>query len=222
MAADGVSPWVKVGPVIFRSSHVDHDGSTINVKARIRNPDVLAALEAMRPDGMWGRSGDSVVTWAGRTVPVTIESVQTETTAGRGARVTLVARQLDRHLGTSMTDVSMGERTPEDLTQLALRVALFGEPNPLGSMSFMAELDNPFEALKGVRLPADAVEPVAALLFTEAFVGSGRADRITNLQIGPPHRGRRRFAMEWVPRPRYSNVTPERRGIEGDVAIPND
>lgn len=219
LAADASSPWVKVGPVIFRSSHVEDDGSTITVEARVRNAEVLAALESMRPDGIWGRSHESVVTWAGRTAPVRVEEVRTETRAGRGARVTLVAQRNSGPPTGSMVDGSMEGRSPEDLTELALRVALFDEPNPLGLMGFMAEIGNPFEILDEVRLSADAVEPVVALLFTEELVGGQRAERITRLQVGPLHRGRRRVELEWAPRQRSSNVIPDRRRIEGEVLI---
>lgn len=118
-----------------------------------------------------------------------------------------------------MIDMAYGGHSAEDLTELALRIELFGEPNPLGDMSFVARIGDPFEALEGTRLPADAVEPVARLLLTESLLGSGRAERITHLDVGPAHLGRRRIALGWEPRRRYANTIPVPRRIEGDATV---
>jgi hypothetical protein len=221
LASDALSPWVKLGRVILRARQISHDGAQITIVARVRDPEVMAALEAMRPDGTWRTTRDTTMTWACHTEAVRVESVRTETTAGRGGLVTVVGRCLPR--GQShLLEASFNGHTPEDLTDIALRVALFGEENPLGSMAFMARLDNPFDVISGHRLPADVVEPVTGLLLTEALVGSGRADRITHLSVGPQHRGGRRVVLDWVPRRRYTNVIPERRRVEGVVATGRD
>jgi hypothetical protein len=216
MANDALSPWVKIGAVVLRARRVSHDGVRISIEARVRDPAVMASLESMRPDGTWRTSRDVTVTWAGRTVGVRLDSVATETTGGRGGLVTVTGQCVPGSV-SSFVDMSTAGRTAEELSELAVRIALFGEPNPLGPMSFMVELDNPFEFLAGLRLPEDAVEPVAHLFLTELLVGSGRAERITHLDVGPPHRGARRVALEWAPRQRFSNLIPELRRVEGDV-----
>jgi hypothetical protein len=217
MAAEELSPWVKLDHVVFRARRVVDDGSRLVVEARVRDDAVLAALEGMRPDGTWRTTQDVAATWRGRTTSVRLDTVRTETTSGRGGVVTIEARRVERSGTSTMTDIAYSGYSPDDLTELALRVALFGEPTPLREMSFLARIDNPFEEMDGLRLPADAVEPVAGLLLTESLVGSGRAERITHLDVGPAHLGRRQIALGWVPRRRYSNVTPEPRHIEGDV-----
>jgi hypothetical protein len=220
LAAEELSPWVKLDHVVFRARRVVFDGTRLVIEARVRDDAVLAALEAMRPDGTWRTAQEVVATWRGRTTAVRLETVRTETTAGRGGVVTIEAGRVE-HSGSSswVTDMSTSGYSAEDLTELAVRVALFGEPNPLREMSFLAKIDDPFEELDGLRLPADAVEPVARLLLTESLVGTGRAERITHLDVGPAHLGRRRIALGWEPRRRYTNVTPEPRHIEGDVTI---
>jgi len=52
------------------------------------------------------------------------------------------------------------------------------------------------------------------VLLADALVGSGRAERIAALQIGPTRSGRP-LQLEWVAPRRFSNVEPERRRIEG-------
>lgn len=216
MAAEALSPWVKIGHVVLRARRIHHDGSRIEIDARVRDHDALAALEALRPDGTWRTSQDIVVTWAGRTVQVRLDAVTTETSAGRGAQIKVTGRCVERSR-SSLIDVAFESRTPEDMTELAVRIALFGEENPLGSMSFMAKLENPFDVIDSLQLPADAVEPIAGLLLAESLVGSGRAERITHLAVGPSNHGVRRVELEWIPRRRYSNVSPSPRRVEGDV-----
>jgi len=114
-------------------------------------------------------------------------------------------------------DVGVGDRTPDDLTELAMRVTLLGEPNPLGPLSFFAEMANPFTLLAGLGLSEEMLPGVAEVLLTEELVGGGRAERLTSVRIGPRRGGSRRLAIEWLPPRRYSNVIPERRRIEGEV-----
>ena len=98
-----------------------------------------------------------------------------------------------------------------------MRVGVLDEQNPLGLMSFMASMPNPFNVIDRLSLPEDAVEPVVHLLLTEELVGAGRAERLTTLQVGPRHLGRRRVVIAWLPPSRYTNVSPPERRVEGEV-----
>jgi hypothetical protein len=71
--------------------------------------------------------------------------------------------------------------------------------------------------LPELKLSEDAVPAVAEVLLVEALVGTGRADRVTALRLGPANRGRRRLLLEWLARRRFSNVEPERRSVEGEL-----
>lgn len=219
LAAEYLSPWVKIGNAIFRARRVRHDGTRLEVEARVRSDEVVAALEALRPGGVRRADQAVSVTWSGRTEWVKVTTVETETTAGRGRAVAILAQQDTRSSAPhrSFVDVALGQRSGEDMTELAVRIALFGEANPLGLMSFMADMANPFDEVEGLGLPEDSVQPVAHLLLTEALVGGGRAERLTSLQVGPKHLGVRRVALGWLPRRRYVNVTPEERRVDGEV-----
>lgn len=110
-------------------------------------------------------------------------------------------------------------RSPEDLTEIALRSALFGEPNPLGQMASMAHADNPLPLLNGSGLGEDAVEQVTRLLITEQLVAGLRGGHITQFRLGPARAGTRRLQLGWAPDQRYTNVTPQPRLIDGTVDV---
>ena len=75
--------------------------------------------------------------------------VTTTASTARTYRLSLERKEGERN---SLLDVSLGNKSPDDLTEIAVRSALFGEQNPLGdqSMGFMAEIGDP---------PGHLVEP---------------------------------------------------------------
>jgi Domain of unknown function (DUF4062) len=218
VAAGSLTPWTKVGNTLFRATNVIDDGTEITIAARIRDNTVAAALEAYRPAG-WARQADTRITWPNGTSAVRVSSVVSETGASNARRLTITGTRIADSQEPSPLDMSFGERSPEDLTELAMRVAFFGEPNPLGAMSFMATATNPLRAIEGLGLSEDSIEQVAALLVTEELVATGRADHITSFQLGPKRLGRRPMALAWMPKRRYVNVDPEERRIEGEAQL---
>ena len=217
VAADH-SPWCKVGHVLFRARRYSDDGIRIIVEASIRDDDIVAELERLRP-GDWRGRQQSRITCARRTHEAEINSVVVEATAGRSRLVQIEATKAREMVtGMRLTDISYADRSPEDLTELALRVALFGDLNPLGPMASMAEMDNPIPAIAQIGLDEDSFAGAAEVLLVESLVGSGRAERITALQIGPARSGRP-LHIEWEAPRRFSNVEPERRQIAGKLHI---
>ncbi|MGH8980003.1 MAG: DUF4062 domain-containing protein [Acidimicrobiales bacterium] len=217
IAADALAPWVKVGPAVFRASSIHDDGKTLTVVARVRDHTVTASLLSRRPDASFGRNSDTRITWAGGTSPARVKTVVSETTSSRSTKVTVTAERTAENR-SNLIDMGMNGKSPEDLTELAARIVLFGEPNPLDLMSFMVDGTNPLEALATVSLPEDSVESVARLLVTEFLVGERGADHITSFQLGPQRAGRRRLRLAWEPRRRYTNVKPVERSIDGEIA----
>lgn len=214
LAAEACSPWCKIGPAIFRAHTLKDEGARASVVATIRDDDVVAALEAQRPTS-WSGGAITRLTCAGRSHPVRVDEVAVDTTAGRSKAVRIELTKVEDR--SSKMDVGVGDRTPDDLTELAMRVSLLGEDNPLGPLSFYAEMANPFALLSGLGLSEEVFPGVAQLLLLEELVGGGRAERLTSVRIGPKRGGGRRLAIEWLPPRRYSNVIPERRRIEGEV-----
>ncbi len=212
LASAAMSPWCKVGHVVFRARRHSDDGARITVEASVRDDDIVAELERLRP-GDWHGRQSSRITCGGRSHAVDIDAVAVEATAGRSrlVRIEATKSQEQRDL---LLDASYADRSPEDLTELALRVALFGEPNPLGHMAFMAQIANPLPDIDQIGLDEDSFTGAAEVLLADALVGSGRAERIAALQVGPIRSGRP-LQLEWVAPRRFSNVEPERRRIEG-------
>jgi hypothetical protein len=116
-------------------------------------------------------------------------------------------------------DVGTGGRSPEELTELAMRVSLCGEPNPLGLLGFMLEVNNPLPALESIGLSEDSIEQVAHLLLTEILIGERGVDHVTTFRLGRKHQGRRRLLLAWMPVRKYMNVDPVARRIEGEVVV---
>lgn len=217
LAAEDGSPWCKVGPALFRARTVTTTGKGVRIEAAIRDADVLSAIESMRAD-KWSGPKRVRITWRGGTFTARLETITVSAGAGRARAVTIEGEPVEDQSRSSLLDVAFESRTPEDLTELAVRIALFNEPNPLGRMGFFAQMENPFRTINALRLSEDAVGAVAEILLIEELVGSGRAERLTKVRVGPVRQGKRRVALEWLPRQRYTNVGPERRRVEGEVA----
>jgi hypothetical protein len=90
------------------------------------------------------------ITWPGSTSAVRVKTVESETTSTRAANITLTAERTAENR-SNLVEMGMEGRTPDDLTELAARVVLLGEPNPLEAMSFMMNGTNPLPALEAVR-----------------------------------------------------------------------
>ncbi len=216
VASAATSPWCKVGPVLFRARRYSDDGTHISVEASVRDDDILAELEGKRP-GDWHGKQSSRITCTGRTHAVVIDAVVVEATAGRSRLVRIEATKVrESRNDMGLLDVGFGDWSPDDQTELALRPALFDEPNPLGPMAFMAEMANPISGIDQMGLDEDSFAGAAEVLLVESLVGSGRVERITALRIGPARSGRP-VRLEWVAPRRFSNVEPERRQTEGKL-----
>lgn len=216
MGSAANSPWCKIGAVLFRARRFSDDGTRITIEAQVRDDDVLAELEGLRPN-QWQQKQSSRITCTGRTHAAVIDSVVVEVRAGRSQLVRIEATKVQESRNPfGLHEVSLEGRSPDDLTELALRVALLGEPNPLGQMAFMAEMDNPIRSISQVGLDEDSFAAAAEVLLVESLVGSGRVGRITEFRIGPVRSGRP-IRLEWVAPRRYVNVEPERRQIEGNL-----
>src|SRR5579862_8842421 len=182
IAAEDLAPWCKLGNVIFRASEVADRGDELRVTATVRNDEVAHALETLR--GERGFHGESArFTWGGRSRFVQVDSMTTTTTTARSKKVvlTLEAQEAPRD---HFVEMSVNGRSPADLTEAALRSALFGERNPLADqhLGFMAEMGDPLESLRTARVPDEITRPLAELLVVDALLSSGRALRVTDFR----------------------------------------
>jgi hypothetical protein len=215
IAAEELSPWVKLGNLIFRASQIVVAGRSLSLTSHVRDAQVADALEALRLGGLGGK--EMQFTDPSRSIRVRVRDVQS-TTRSAGSRELQITAEIVDGAGT-LLDFSVQSQgrtyTPNDLTQLALREHLFGEINP--AEPGFGTLPHPLAAFPS-GIAEDALRPLLLLFLTEALVGGGRASRLVALRLGVPIAGTRRILIEWEGSTRYSNP-PERRSIEGQISI---
>ena len=215
IAAEDLAPWAKLGWILFRATEVTHAGNEITVTARVQSDDVAHALESIAPDN-FGARGEHRFTWAGRSRHVRVANVRSTTTTARSKLMHVQLEVVEGHRNP-LIEVTVNGQTPTELTELALRVALFGEPNPLARqhMDFMAEMPDPLQPLRDAGVPDEIVRSLAEVMIVDELVGSGRAARVTKFRLGASVGGRRRLELNWEPPRWYAN---ERRGRIRSVA----
>ena len=219
IAAEDLAPWSKLGRIVFRASEVTQVGNEIAVTARVQSADVAHALEALAPDHF--RAGEAHgFTWTGRCCHVRVANVRSTTTTARSTLMHLQLVVVEGHRDP-LIEVSFENYTPDDLTDLALRTALFGQPNPLANqhMDFMAEMPDPLEPLRVAGVPDEIIRPLAEVMVVDGLLGSGRAARVTMFRLGASVGGQRRLELEWEPPQRYENERRERRQLDGRVRL---
>jgi len=219
IAAEDLAPWCKMNNIVFRATEVADRGHELSITARVRSDDVAHALEGFR--GERGHRGDHArFTWTGRSRYVRVKSVESTTTSARSRIMRLNLEAVDAPHDSSI-EMSIGKLTPNDLTELALRTTLFGDPNPLEDqhMGFFAELPDPLLPLRTARVSDEIVRPLAELLIADGLVGSGRAARITEFRLGVAVRGRRQLVLSWEPPRRYSNERIKPKSMTGEVEL---
>lgn len=199
LAGNALSPWVKLGDAVFRAREIQDDGRTVTIMAAVHSPHVLAALEALRPSAF--RGGVTRVTHSGRSWPVQVGSVVTRTTSTRSTEVGVtLERQADRQSSWMGMTVSLGARryTSDQLAQRDLRSILFGEEADADVIALGGRIRDFTRDLPSGAITTDVYAAVFSLLLTEALVESGRASRVTNVQLSPLGPRGRNVRVEWA------------------------
>jgi hypothetical protein len=216
MAADDEAPWVKVGEAIFRAEVIRDLGDRFEIEAEIRDSSVVYYLEGLRPD-QWNSNSETVITTPRRSGAATVEKVTSESRSASRTEIALIGRVAWADGSGDPMAAGTAGLSPEDLTELGLRVGLFGEtvPERLGMMEFMVDSSDPLAELVEVQIPEAGVQAIARLLLVERLVGTKRVARIERFALGPLSRSQRRFSLTYTEGRRYSNVEPGMRTIEG-------
>jgi hypothetical protein len=201
LAAEAVSPWAKLADVVFRTRRIVDDGVAITIHGSVHDGQVVAALEAMRPNTF--RNQDVRLTWAGRSAAVRVAQVQTTTTASRSHQVEVIVKRVESRESGSIpmtASFSTGGRsyTSDDLAVLDVRHMLFGEERPQGLFSLGGSIRDFVQDLPTGPTPAALYQAVFALLATEALVESGRALRVHTAQVSPVGPDGRRVRLAWT------------------------
>jgi hypothetical protein len=223
IAAEDVAPWCKIGHVVLRARRIRDTGAELEISAEVRDAEVAHALTELRP-GLAGARRPLQVVFGDTVTDARVERVEITTTAGTSRTVALTFATDDRQPSRGpLTDVSYtsGGTTysPGELTEIALRAALFNEPNPLGHGALPPEIEDPIQPLSSAGASEEALRPILRLLVVESLVASGRARRLTDLRLGPPRPDGRRILGGWETRSRHPGDQSERRQVEGTVRI---
>lgn len=219
LAAEALSPWIKLGELVFRADEIEDTGATIVIRARA-SEEIAHQLEARR-DQRYGRTSLRFVSRS-RVGNGELAGVQRTTRAAGPEELTVELTRVQPPAIDPMR-AGTGGYTPDGLVELGMRALFLGEPLPdqLGMLHFMAESGIDADDLRqAFDLPNEFAEAITRLVVADGLVGSGRAARLASLSLGPRVGDRRRIAVEWDEPRVYTNVEPQRRSLEGEWARP--
>lgn len=185
MAAADLSPWVLLADLVFRARSIRDDGKKFTIDATIRNSAIVSALEALRP-GDWNKK-DRRLTFNGRSHLVRISSVHSTATTRTASKVTVECEQiLDTDIKTPFS-LRVGGRTftVDEVSELLVKQALFGDDVPSGVLTLGGRVDAPLKAMPSAAMSDELQRAVIRLLITDALVRSGRVTRLLRLDISP-------------------------------------
>jgi hypothetical protein len=212
IASEDVSPWVKLGNVIFRATEISEGSGIATVRACVRDAAVASALRQLIDRTRRGRQPFS---YADRVLVAEPRNVSVTTRAGRSVDVELELAITDPG---QPTKINFNGVAWNRLTEIAIHVSLFGEPNPFGLMHHVVEIPNPFPALRAATVPEEALRPLARLVMSEILVTERGIERLTTFALGQPIRGHRRLRLGWqIPPPYVGQPSPLPVESEGDI-----
>jgi hypothetical protein len=212
LAAEDLSPWVKLGGLVFRASEIQERSGTVVIRALVRDQDVAAALRAYE-DRFKRRA--TLLSFPDRSVIGEVQSVSTTT---RAARAVLFELELKVSAPSQPTRIAYSGTSWEELTKVAIAVSFFGEPNPLGMMGSMVQMPSPFPALGQAGVSEESLRPIARLAVSEILVVERGVERLLQFQLGRPIAGRRRLRMGYQVPAAYSNhPAPGPFEVDGEI-----
>jgi hypothetical protein len=216
LAADDVSPWVKLGNLVFRATMVRLSKDSGRIEARLRPGPVLEGLEGLVD--RHGGSRDRTLTVRERSFPVRISDVATKVESSTRTSVAIDFKLDDPPVPLASGFTTMGvSYTAEEIVALRLREQLFGEVRPGGFFYYWCDFEIDASVLRRNDLPEGTVVALIRLEVTEALLGRGYVGAIRRIDVSPLRPDGRRIVVEWRDRKVYTNVEPVMRSVEGLV-----
>jgi hypothetical protein len=212
--AVGGKTWVKINDLIFGVDELDDAGEVISLKGRL-DEDVSRRLDGLRESG-YGNTRVRFVS-ATRVADAELKLVRRTTRAGQTETVI----ELERAESARFDPLRAGTSgmSPDDLVEAGMRRLFLGEPldSSLRMMDFLTDPGLDREALSRAFVLDDneVAQEVVRLLVNEGLVGSGHAQAVTRVEVGPRLGDARSVAIEWLPPRVYSNVEPTLRQLTG-------
>jgi hypothetical protein len=224
LAAEALSPWVKLGDLIFRADEIVEDATTAVIKFQT-NEDIAYRIGALR-DQQYGRR-QLRLTYETRVIDGELSDVRRTVRAGGRSEMQVTLSRLQLPGGNQMRAGTTGY-SADELTEFGLKHQLFQEPLPdhLAMMGLTATGVEDDDLRQCFESPNEVAEAITRLVLADGLVGGGRTSRITRCQLGPRTQGSRRLLLEWEDPNVYRDQPPNRRAITGDwlpgeVAPPN-
>jgi Domain of unknown function (DUF4062) len=212
IAAEELSPWLKVGRSIFRANEIGVGGGQARIRAVVRDADVADSLAAL--DDRFGQRSTTIAYWDG-VYDARLTSLSSLSRAGGSREIEL---EFEVSQPPQQNEYGFNGVSYADATKIAIEVSWFRQPNPFGMMSSMAEIGNPFFELAALRIAEESYRPLAFLLAYEILVRERNVGRVRRLRIGPSVAGERRVEVEWGQPSGYTGQAPTVMNAEGKVA----
>lgn len=214
LAAEALSPWIKLSDYVFRADLIADHGETVTMTARLED-EIAHAFEAMR-DQQWGRPRLKL-TYGTRVVEGEVGAVRRTVRAGGTDQIEIELGRVQPPQFEVMRAGTSG-LSADELVEAGMRALFLAEPLPpsLGMLEFMTDTGIDGDALEQAFVqPNEVAEAITRLVVTEGLVGSGRAARIASFTLGPRVDNARRVEIEWFDPRAYTNAEPARRRLEG-------
>jgi len=216
LAAEALSPWVKLDELVFRADEITDSGESVTIRAEAS--DELAQRFQDLRDQRFGRTRLRLA-YGARVLDGDLAGVRTTVRAAGASELVVGLERCSAPRGDGMR-AGMGGLTPDELVGRGMGYQFLGEPLPesLGALASMVETGlNADDLRQCFDLPNEIAESITRLVVTEGLVGHGHAKRVVSLSLGPrsPDRNTRQIAISWDEPRTYTNVEPQRRSIEG-------
>lgn len=229
IASEELTPWVKLGHVIFQATKIERlkrgDKTTITLSTSSQDARVTSELENLL-ENRFGRS-TLHFTYGRESLIVNVESIQEIVDPFGGNALILTCQVLEnRHAaGSSLFLFGGSYQSPsgtyshQDLVKIALRGLVLGENPPSDRMlQSLPRLD--FQKLYQEYGDDHYVFPkILQLLIIEALSESGAIERVISFSIGRVKDGQMRVGVSVMMPIRYSNVEPNLLEIEGEIHL---
>ncbi|MEA2233447.1 MAG: hypothetical protein QOD83_3263 [Solirubrobacteraceae bacterium] len=212
IAAEDLSPWCKLGRLVFRARQITERAQGVRIEATLKDPRVAEALGALNE--RFGRH-EQLLTYGGRTLVAHVGEVEMTTRATRSRDVVINAAVAEPPQRSTYTFNGVSW---DDMTDLAIKVSILGQPNPLGLMSGQAEIRNPLPEIVAAGVSAEALRVVSELALTEILVTERGVARVLRLRLGAAIGGQRALQLEWLPASRYGEAAQPRL-LQGEVEL---
>jgi hypothetical protein len=206
LAAEALSPWVKLGDYVFRADEIEDGRDRIAIRARASD-EIARQLEAMREGYTRIRLRFA---YGHRVVEGDLVGVRRTVRATGSSETTTELEHVARPQHEPMR-AGGGGLTPDELVEAGLRHFFLAEalPGSLGGLEFMAETGLDEQAVhECFALQSEIAEPIARVVISDGLVGSGHATTATHFSLGPRDGDRRRIELEWEDVRTYQTCRP--------------